>query len=95
MLNWDISSNVTSWPWRVQGWVVRFCPEGLAAQGQLGSGKTPKARMERAAEGVAVVARRFGQNVVLHWYPHQWGKGALDDEHLHTNVLQEVSAGRG
>lgn len=95
VLNWDIASNVTSWPWRVQGWVVRFCPEDLAAQGELGSGPTPKSRFEHAAEGVAVVARRFGQNIVLHWYPHQWGKGALHDEHLHTNVLQEVSAGGG
>jgi len=90
VLNWDISSNVTSWPWRVQGWVVRFCPEDLSAQGMLGSGKTFKSRFERAAEGVAVVARRFGVNIVLHWYPHKWGNGALDDERLHTNVLQEI-----
>ena len=126
MLSWDIASNVTSWPWRVQGWAVRFCPEDLAAQvcstqeiiatpmlfdifllqplvaplpfrptsfrtsshvsipqtcrlsiprfvmshskltkhasppwfdsqGMLGSGKTPKARFERAAEGVSKV----------------------------------------
>ena len=93
VLNWDIASNVTSLPWRVQGWVVRFCPEDLAAQGQLGNG-WGKAKFDRAAESVSVVARKYKQNLVLHWYPHAWGKGALDDEFKHTNVVQEVRGWR-
>ena len=57
----------------------------------LGSAKGgPKERYERAAEGVSRLARRFHQTVVLHWYPKKWGHGALNDEYLHTNVIQEV-----
>ena len=37
-----------------------------------------------------MIARRFKQNIVLHWYPHQWGEGSLHDQHMHTNVIQEV-----
>merc|ERR1719231_84104 len=88
VLTWEAYTNHTGW--RTPGWAARFCFDDLAAQGFLGSGPG-RERWKRATLQVEKVGRRFDQQCIMQWYPHEWGaESPVDDPLRHTSVIQEV-----
>ena len=48
-------------------------------------------RWKRATLQVEKVGRRFDQQCIMQWYPHEWGaESPVDDPLRHTSVIQAV-----